>query len=45
MNKQAKKEKEKSKEKGKIEIEKSSEELDDNLIPLPVMRKINSRLK
>ena len=42
MNKQAEKEKEKSKEKGKIEIEKQeerSEELDDNLIPLPVMRK------
>ena len=34
--------KEKSKEKGKIEIENKeerSEELDDNLIPLPIMRK------
>ena len=42
MNKQTEKEKEKSKEKGKIEIEKKEErfeELDDNLIPLPVMRK------
>ena len=41
INKQAGKEKEKSKEKGKIEIEnkeKRSEELDDNLIPLPIIR-------
>ena len=41
-NKQAEKEKERSKEKGKIEIEKKEErfeELDDNLIPLPIMRK------
>ena len=42
MNKQTGKEKEKSKEKGKMEIEKKEErfeELDDNLIPLPIMRK------
>ena len=42
INEQAEKEKEKSKEKGKIEIvnkERRSEELDDNLIPLPIMRK------
>ena len=39
VNKQTEKEKENSKEKGKIEVEKSSEELDDSLIPLPIMRK------
>ena len=42
VNKQAEKEEERNKEKGKIEIEKKEErfeELDDNLIPLPVMKK------